>query len=666
SLSVAGISAAGSYQYKCYITATGEGCGTATSTTIIVTVVGDPGITVQPTSPDAICSGGSAGLSLTATGGTPGLVYHWQYDSDPGVGTSWANVVNGTPAGSTYSGGTSPSLTVSGITGAGTYDYQCIVTATGDGCNPATSSTATITVTADPSISVQPSGATICSGGDHAMSVTATGGTPALLYQWQSNTTSCVSTFNDISGATTANYTATGLTATTYYKVRVWSSGNGCATVYSDCITVTVVPDPSITTEPTDPAAICVGGTAGMSVVATGGTPSLDYQWQYYNGATWNPVTNGTPAGSTYTGANTNSLSVAGISAAGTYQYNCYITATGAGCGTATTATATITVIPDPAITTQPTTPSDICVGGTTADMTIAASGGTPSLSYHWQYYNGSTWNNVVNGTPAGSVYSGSTGTTFSVSGISTAGAYQYQCVVTASGDGCNPATSNPVTVTVVPDPTLTTPVFTNNIICIGGSTNVSSTISGGTGIPTYQWQYYNGSSWNSVVNGTPAGTTYTNETTLTMTIAGATAAGSYQYRLTTNNSLGCDKNSAGTSYTVVGDPGITTQPSSPSAICVGGTAGMSVVATGGTPSLNYQWQYFDGLSWNAVTNGTPAGSTYTGGTTSSLSVAGISTPGTYQYNCYITATGSGCGTATTTTATITVIADPAITTEPT
>jgi len=405
-------------------------------------------------------------------------------------------------------------------------------------------------------------------------------------------------------------------------------------------------------------SSVCIGGTQAMSVTASGGTGLYNYQWQYNNG-TWNNV-----------GTNSNSYTTPVLSTIASYQYRVIVTdqvaADNGGCST--TGTSTVTVVADPAITVQPTNPANICTGGT-ASMSLTATGGTPTLIYQWQYDTdpgvGVSWSNVVNGTPTGATYTGGTASSMSVSNISGAGSYDYRCIVSASGTDCATVISNTATAVVLADPTLADPVFTINTICAGGTTVVSSSITGGTGTPTYNWQYYNGSSWNNVVNSTPAGTIYTNSTTASMTIAGTSAAGTYQYRLSTTNSSGCDFNSNGVSYIVVTDPTINTQPATPAAICVGGTsANMVIAASGGTPSLNYQWQYNSG-TWNAVVDGVPAGAIYSGATGTTFSVSGISVAGPFQYRCLVSATGSDCATATSTVRTLTVVPDPAINSQP-
>ena len=471
-------------------------------------------------------------------------------------------------------------------------------------------------------------------------------------------------TFNPTANELNATWTPPGTyngTATLTLTV----SGGTCLPK-SEFKTITVEVDPYITTEPSSPAAICAGGTtSAITLTATGGTPALLYQWQYYNGSTWNDVSNGTPSGSTYTGSTSTSFTVSGITAAGTYDYRCVVSASGSGCGTATSTTVTVTVESDPYITSEPTSPAAICAGGTTSAMTISASGGTPSLTYQWQYFNGSTWNNAVNGTPAGSTYTGATGTSFIVSGISSSGSYDYRCLVSSGGNGCGTATSNTVTVTVAADPAVSVQPSSPAAICAGGTTSaITLTATGGTPALLYQWQYYNGSTWNSVVDGTPAGAVYTGSTGTSFTVSGISSSGSYDYRcFVSAGGSGCGTATSNTvTVTVAADPAISVQPSNPSDICSGGTTNaITLTATGGTPALLYQWQYYNGSTWNSVSNGTPSGSTYTGSTSASFTVSGITAAGTYDYRCIVSASGSGCGIATSNTVTVTVYPLPTL-----
>ncbi|CAL2112076.1 protein of unknown function [Tenacibaculum sp. 190130A14a] len=59
----------------------------------------------------------------------------------------------------------------------------------------------------------------------------------------------------------------------------ITDSASGCNSVTSGEAEVIVNADPSITAQPTATQTVCEGGTATVSVTATGGV-SLSYQWQ--------------------------------------------------------------------------------------------------------------------------------------------------------------------------------------------------------------------------------------------------------------------------------------------------------------------------------------------------------------------------------------------------
>ena len=142
------------------------------------------------------------------------------------------------------------------------------------------------------------------------------------------------------------------------------------------------------------------------------------------------------------------------------------------------TATVALNVNPIVAISTQPN-PITECVGGTLA-LTVAATGGFPPLTYQWETSTngGSTWTPV----------SGATAATYTPLST-TAGSALFRVVVSSSGGlGCNPATSNSVTVSIVADPTVGVTVPTTTV-CTGGNITLTANPVGGTGTCSLQWQ---------------------------------------------------------------------------------------------------------------------------------------------------------------------------------
>ena len=101
----------------------------------------------------------------------------------------------------------------------------------------------------EPTISAQPSGASYTQGDDAtALSVTASAGTGTVDYQWQSSSDN--SSWDDIDAETSASYTpSTASIGTTYYRVVVTNHECG-ESVESDAATV-VVSAPSVCKTPT-------------------------------------------------------------------------------------------------------------------------------------------------------------------------------------------------------------------------------------------------------------------------------------------------------------------------------------------------------------------------------------------------------------------------------
>ncbi|MFN9113521.1 MAG: hypothetical protein ACK5XN_25900, partial [Bacteroidota bacterium] len=369
----------GTFYYYCVVTDNVNGCNDPVSAVAAVTVVNNILITSQPTNAPPVCQGGVGTFTVTATGGVAPISYQWQYFN----GTSWNNVSNGAPTGAIYTGATSTSLSVSGITSSGTYDYRVIISSPGVGCVSATSNTASLTV------------------------------------------------INPI----------------------------------------------AVTLNPVANTTICSQGSVTYTVNATGGTPSLNYTWQYKNAiGNWVlPVAN-TPVGAVFSGQGTSSFTISGITASGTSEYRCVVSASGSGCANATSTTAFLTVVPDPSITAQPASNSSVCLNGTLTLSTIAANG-TPSLSYQW-------YSNTTNSNTGGTPISGATSASYSVP-TGTAGTYYYYCVVTSPGVGCDPISTNVSVVNVI---SVTSSITSTNVSCFGGTNgSINLTVSGGFGY-SYSW----------------------------------------------------------------------------------------------------------------------------------------------------------------------------------
>ena len=122
----------------------------------------------------------------------------------------------------------------------------------------------------------------ICSGGSASLKLTDN--TANTNIQWQKSTTSSSSGFADITGAKSATYTASDITATTYFRAKVTIPASGtCSAVtdYSNAVTVTLKAaptKPAITLTP-DNGKIVAGESATLAV-----TPQSDVTFTLYKG----------------------------------------------------------------------------------------------------------------------------------------------------------------------------------------------------------------------------------------------------------------------------------------------------------------------------------------------------------------------------------------------
>lgn len=527
------------YGYRCIVTGT---CAplTTTSNCGLLTVNSAVNISSQPVS-STVCAGQNTSFIVAATGS--GLTYQWQ-ESINGGGT-WNNIANG----GVYSGATTATLTLTGVTAVmNNNQYRCVVSG-GAGCTSATSTAAVLTVNTAPNITTQPVNSTICATQNTSFSVVATG--TAITYQWQESTAGCAGPWTNIanggvySGATTATLNITGAPNTMNgYGYRCIITGTCAPAATSNCGLLTVNTPLNITTQPAN-STVCAGSNTTFSVVVTGTTPTYQWQESTNGGGTWNNITNG----GIYGGATTATLTLTGVTAGMTgYQYRCVVTAATA-CAAANSGSATLTVNTAPAITTQPVTGAAVCAGQVKTYSVVA--NGT-ALTYQWQESTngGTTWNPITNG----GIYSGATSAILTLTGVTVAmNNNQYRCVI--SGTCAPAATSAAVTITVYTPITITTaPV--NATICATGTTSFSVLAAGTT--PAYQWQESTngGTTWTNIVNGG----IYSGATTTTLTLTGVTAGmNGYLYRTVVTGAAPCSiVNTVSATLTVSPQPVVT------------------------------------------------------------------------------------------------------------
>ncbi len=465
---------------------------------------------------------------------------------------------SGNPAGTTVgftsnplTPGNSTTVTLNNTNTLAPGDYN--VTVTGVAGAVTQNSILTFTITpVPPSITTQPAAATVCSG-SNAIFTVAAGGT-GLSYQWQVSTDGGTS-FSNISGATSASYTATAVTGTmnnNQYHVIVSTL---CGSTTSSNVLLTVNDATAITTQPAA-SAVCAGTNTTFTVQSSG--TNLGYSWQVSTAGCagpWAPL-----------GISTPTLTLTNVTLAQDgYAYQVVITGTCAPTSI-TSNCAVLTVTGTVNIATQPV--SVTACSGTNAVFTVAASGS--GVNYQWQVSTdgGATFNDMA----------GETNATLTIPAV-TVGLSGNQYQVILSNAACaTPATSNAVTLTVNASPSVTTDP-TDLSVCPGD--NAVFTGAGAGTNSSLQWQVSTdgGATFNDIAG----------ETNATLTITGVTAAvNNNQYHLVVSGTCTPSAVSANATLTVFDPTAISTQPTAQSG-CSGSDVTISATATGS--GLAYQWQ---------------------------------------------------------------------------
>jgi hypothetical protein len=563
---------AGSYT----VTVTGTAGAVVRTRDVVFTITAGAGpvISAHPQN-RTICSGTNTTFTVTSAAAT---AFQWQVSTDNGA--NWTNVTNT----GVYSGATTSTLTLTGA-GAGLNNNQYRAIASFQ-CGSSTSSVGLLTVNTAPAITAQPSSMTLCVGGNHTFTVTATGS--GLSYQWQSAPT-CGGPFTNIPGATSSSLTLNNVTTAqngTAYQVVI----NGACTpsVTSSCVTLNVITSVNITTQPVN-TSVCVGGTTTLTAVGSG--TGVIYQWQISTdgGATWTNVANAPP----YSGATTGTLTISGATTAINNTIYRVLVSNSTCTSPSTSSPATLTVNTLPAVTADPANKT-ICAGATTT-FSGAATGS--AVGYQWQVSTdgGANYTNVTNG----GVYSGATTGTLTVTGAPvTMNNYRYRFVAAGT---CTPAATSNVAILTVISPVSVTTQPASVAICSGNGTNFQVA---GTSVETisYQWQVSTdgGANWTNVSNGG----VYNGATTTNLVLTNVPSSfnnNRYRAQLSTATcSAPVASNSA--VLTVRQTPTVTLAAAPLTTLLPGQTSTLTATpsaATGGTQTLTWQ---FNGTALNPTT----------------------------------------------------------------
>ena len=426
---------------------------------------------------------------------------------------------------------------------AGTYAVTIIGSETHDNLTCQTTQNVTVTVNAQPVLTVTPQNPTCYGGNNGKITTTVTGGTPAYTFDWSNDTHS---------------NNAQNLTAGTY-SVTV-TDGNGCH-AYATDITLT---DPSqITATKSNHVDVdCHGASTGaFTVTASNGTAFDGGQYLYKLGddqegtLAVSKTFNNLPAGN-------------------------YVVTVSDRNGCPVEIKDTIREPEELTAGTISGPESTLCYNtGTMLTGATEAAGGNGTITYKWQILNDNTWTDIDNATNGASYNTGNlTATT------------QYRRAAT---NQCGTVYTEAVTVEVYPDVTAGTITVPEEPICYNTNTTLNATVAtNGNGTIEYQWQSKSGNSdWANIENANDQNY-ITGNLTATTTFRRVDAS--------------CGRSANTNEVTVTVYPDVTAGTiTAVDPICYNTNATLSAsVATGGNSSYTYQWQSKSGNNdWANIEN---------------------------------------------------------------
>lgn len=458
-----------------------------------------------------------------------------------------------------------------------------------------------------PEIYPQPANQTVLQGGTLTLTSGARGGDSVPTYQWQKYDGS---TWVAIGGATSKTYTKSGVVpgdAGQYRLLATWTAPS--MSIASNAATVTVVPPPSIVSQPVG-GNKAVGGSHDFSVTISGGVPPYTYGG-YVNGVWAADI--GPTADTTATF--TLSPLVAG------HQGAYFIHITDSSGGWVDTNTVTLTVL---AIDTQPA--SITRTTGTAASFTVTPLGGSgvPGYTYRWF--------------KDGSLISGSTLATHSIAACVMADAGSYTCEVRDSAGAT--LLSAPAVLTMNAAAMSVSIGASVNPVFLTQGTTLTATVTGGSGFAkTYRWQ--------------KGGMDIPGATNATYMIASAGGGDAGAYTCIAGEAGVRPPAALATSDTlnlVVNPATITINPQPAGGTrYVTQTFNFSLAATTNYGSLSYQWQKWNGSAWVNVVGGSGADNySYT---TAPLTLADAG-----DYSCLVTCAAANPTTLRSSTAPLAVL----------
>ncbi len=232
--------------------------GADNGTDLTINALIAPGVSITVSPSNNVCVGTNVTFTAAITNGGPSPTYQW--------------MVNGSPVGGNTSTYSTNALNDNDV-------VTCVLTSNAPCVTPANDTSNAITMTITPplaaEINISTTSDTGCAGQPMTFTSSVLYGGPTPTYQWRVN--------GNAVGGNTATYTSNTLADGDYVTCDLTSS-NPCvppATVYSDTITVTIIPVviPTVTITADPGSDVCAGAAVIFSAEVTDGGSSPTFIW---------------------------------------------------------------------------------------------------------------------------------------------------------------------------------------------------------------------------------------------------------------------------------------------------------------------------------------------------------------------------------------------------
>jgi len=404
---------------------------------------------------------------------------------------------------------------------------------------------------------------------------------PVVNFQWQRWNGSTGQWVN-IAGATGRTFVPTATDANGFVQVRVQGTGSNVSTTARTSASVQIAANLSNITGVTISGTLRVGSTLTANVTYTPAisNPTVTFQWQRWNGSTWVNIAGATGRTFIPTAADAN----------GFVQVR--VQGTGVNVSTTARTSAHVQIAANISNITNVTISGTHRVGSTlTANVTYSPAISNPTVNFQWQRWNASTgqWVNI----------SGATGRTYV---LATADA-NTSVRVRVQGTGANVSTAQhfSASVSIAASPSNIANVTISGTPRVGNTLTANVTYSPAISNPTvnFQWQRWNASSgqWVNISGATRQ----------TYVLTTADAGGFVQVRV-----QGTGVNVTTTARTSAFVQ-ITANLSNITNVTISGTLRVGSTLTANVtyspaisnPTVNFQWQRWNGSSWVNIAGAT-------------------------------------------------------------